>query len=148
MSTTWTIPAATAPSPPTLTEAQRRLFGRDVRFRTDYTVTPSKDYGVVDELEAVKQSVFHEAQTSPGELVFRPDYGMGISDAVKKARSQSLIDQMQNRIRERLAANPRISAIHEVLVEPVTTDDGKPGTRILIRVEAGGRPITINEVLS
>lgn len=135
----WTLPDSTLPSPPVLTD-QQAMFGRDIRFRQDYTVTSAKDWAVLDGIDAVKQSILSEAMTSPGEFSMRPEYGMGLADAVKRPSSRSVLDALVNRVRDRLARNPRVTKILEVAIESVPFDGGV-ALRVTIRVEAAGRDL-------
>ncbi len=141
MATLWTMPDAPRPSPVKLTDAQQ-LFGRDICFRGNFVVTPSKDYAVVDELEAAAQSIYNEAQTEPGEHVFYPEWGMGIAQMVKKPRNSANLAAAENRVRDRLAKNPRISLVKEVSLTPFTTSRGDPGVVLSIVAECGGRPLS------
>lgn len=142
----WTMPDASAPRKPSISEADD-MFGRDIRFRGEYVVTPGGDYAVVDRMDAVKQSVFGEAMTDPGEHFMRPEYGMGISSTTKKARTQALVASQENRVRERLSRNQRVTAVKSVEVDLITTDEGKPGTRITVDVEAGGKNLRLTEAV-
>lgn len=142
----WTKPPDAPRSPPSVSDADD-MFGRDILYRGDYLVTPSGDYAVVDRMEAVKQSVFGEAMTDPGEHFMQQAYGMGISSQVKKARTQALLATQENRVRERLAHNRRVTAVKAVEVEAFTTDDGKPATRITAEVEAGGANLRLTEAV-
>lgn len=140
MPITWVIADEPQPSRAPLTDVQA-MFGRDIRFRGNYVVTASNDYATVDELEAATQSVFNEAQTEPGEHAFLPKWGMGIAQMVKKPRNSANLSAAENRVRERLRANPRISLVKEVSLTPFTSRRGDPGVVLTIRAECGGRPL-------
>lgn len=137
--TTWTLPEALPPSPPVLSDALA-MFGRDIRYRQDFTITAAKDWGVVDGLDAVKQSILNEAMTAPREFALRPDYGMGVADAVKRPSSQSVRDALANRVRDRLARNPRVTRVKEVAIESIAYQGGV-ALRLSIRLEAAGRDL-------
>lgn len=140
----WTKPADAPRSAPSISDADD-MFGRDVYYRGEYLVTPSGDYAVVDRMDAVRQSVVGEAMTDPTEHFMVPAYGMGLASLVKKPRTQSLISSQENRVRERLAQNRRVTAVKAVEVETFTTDDGKPATRVTTEVEAGGAQLRLTE---
>jgi phage baseplate assembly protein W len=137
--TTWTLPEALTPSPPVLSGALA-MFGRDIRFREDFTVTAAKDWATVDGLDAVKQSILNEAMTAPDEFALRPEYGMGLADAVKRPSSRSVTDALTNRVRDRLAKNPRVTKVKQVAIESVAHAGGA-ALRVTIRVEAAGRDL-------
>lgn len=146
----WTLPDFPLPSAPLLSAAEA-LFGRDIRFDGDLSVTAGGDWATVEGIAAVRQSILNEAMTSPGEHSFRPEYGMGLADAVKRPASKSTIDELKNRIRERCAANPRVTAVKELEVErtTVTTQGGRtvPAIRVTLRVESAGRDVRLDPII-
>ncbi len=149
---TWPVsPETPHPQAPTDTD---ELRGRDIKYmRGDMVVTPAGDWAVVEGVDAIRQSVLHEALTSPGEFVFRPEYGMGLAALVKGPLSRAALDAAQNRIRERLTKNPRIARVREALLERVDID-GRSGLRVVIRADGldgqdlGIQPIVIGESFS
>jgi phage baseplate assembly protein W len=136
MPITYTMPAAPAPSPPTLPR-DGALVARDVRFTTDYTIA-SGDYALVEGDAAVKQSIVCEARTSPGELASVPDYGYGLAASVRKAATKSVRDERANRVRERARRNPRVDKVLDVIT--TATDAGE--LKLEVRVTAAGRQLS------
>jgi phage baseplate assembly protein W len=133
----WSMPDLVEPSPPVLTAAQK-LLGRDVKFTSNYELGANGDYLVVEGVAAAKQSMLNEARTTPGELVSVPEYGMGLSALVYLSASRSNRDEAANRVRERLAANPRIERTDEVSVD---RDAERGVTVITARTVVAGREV-------
>lgn len=133
----WSMPDLVEPSPPVLTAAQK-LLGRDIKFNADYELGANGDYLLVEGAAAAKQSILNEARTSPGELVSVPEYGMGLSALVYRTASRANRDEAANRVRERLAVNPRIERTDEVSVD---RDDDRGVTIVTARTVVAGREV-------
>lgn len=149
---TWPVAPAT-PHPQAATDLDE-LRGRDIKYlKGNLVVTPAGDWAVVEGVDAIRQSILHEALTSPGEFVFRPEYGMGLAELVKAPLSRATLDAAQNRTRERLAKNPRIARVREALLERVDIN-GASGLRVVIRADGldgqdlGIQPFVIGESFS
>jgi phage baseplate assembly protein W len=141
----WTMPPE--PGPP-VGPPPSPLGGVDILFAAgNLVVSPSGDWATVEGLDAIRQSVLGEAQTGEGELVFRDEYGMGLAQVVKRALSQATLDERQQRLLERLAANDRVVTVREAKLERVTID-GRVGLRVTIRVAGrDGRDLTLSPIV-
>jgi phage baseplate assembly protein W len=133
----WSMPDLVEPSPPVLTAAQKML-GRDVKFTSNYELGANGDYLLVEGVAAAKQSMLNEARTSPNELVSVPEYGMGLAAMVYRSASRSNRDEAANRVRERLAVNPRIERVDEVSVD---RDTDRGVTVVTARTIVAGREV-------
>jgi hypothetical protein len=96
--------------------ASDEVLGKDLYFRGDFAVGPHRDYLLVDQVAAAKQSVEREGLAAPGDLPLHPDWGFGLRDQVKKPDTKSVRDLIGTRVRNRLAVNPRIQETQDVRV--------------------------------
>jgi hypothetical protein len=90
-------------TPPALTE----LSGEDVMFTSRLEISAG-DWRTVTGSDAAEQSVRREALASPGSLLRRPEWGMGVVNTVFASATRSLIDVMVTRVRRRMLLNPRV----------------------------------------
>lgn len=112
------------------------VFKRDIAFKGDFVLTPTGDIDVISGLENLKQALFHRIITSPGSLVHRPTYGVGIKDYLNGPASLSLQTELARRIQEQLILDPRVE---EVLGVGFSFTDSRPDlTRIVVRVKPRG----------
>lgn len=54
-------------------------YKRDIRHDKDYQATASGDYVTISGIDNVKQRLQHRLITEKGEIVHRPDFGVGIN---------------------------------------------------------------------
>jgi phage baseplate assembly protein W len=142
MGLSYTLPAVTssATTPPPIDEVAKDLFGYDIFFKRDFQITASGDYLRVGGRENLKAAIYRRLLTRPGEYRFRPTYGVGIQDYVKKKPTSSVLDALKQRITEQLLQDPRIS---EVLVElAYETIQEVSVLKVYVRVTTGGTPLT------
>lgn len=133
----WTLPAAELR--PVATTEQDRQFGPDLRFRGDYSVTAAGDYVVATGPEVIHQSIEREALAAPGELVRRPEWGMGVRAELLRPRTPTRVAELRTRVAARVRANPRVTRVRSVEVREVEFAAGKEGVEIEIRADGGGR---------
>lgn len=137
----WSYPAGTRPSPPVLSDLAK-LFGRDIRFRTDRLVTSAGDVATVEGEENLREALFRRFLATPGEFAQRPEYGGGMRDAVYRPFTRALQDGLRNRLEEQALQDPRVSKVHSVTVERVTLGTQEV-TRVHVHLEAGGRALSL-----
>jgi len=136
MPITLTTPGSVSVAAPNETEID--LFGVDIRFDDDVTVTASGDYAVVEGYAALRQAILIRLITNPGEYATQPDFGCGITRWVKKRMSKSDRDSLRQTIIEQLSKEERIQKVEEVLVESLTSNN-TTGVKVSVRVTALGR---------
>lgn len=140
MSLTYTLPPPAARvAPPVTDEATRDLFGYDVMWRQDFVTTTNGDYARVGGRENLKAAVYRRLVTRPGEFRFRPDYGVGVGNYVKKAATSATLDQLKVRIVEQLSQDPRVGVVdvrvaHEVVL-------GTQVLKVYVKVVASGETV-------
>lgn len=137
MGLSFTLPAPTArPSPVPVDAGVKDVFGFDMFFQDDFEITAGGDYKLIGGEENVKAAIYRRLLTRPGEYRFRPDYGVGIQDFVKKSPTTTLLDQLRQRIVDNLSLDTRLAQI-EVTVESDTLRN-IPILRVLVRAVVGG----------
>lgn len=121
-------------------DERRRLLGRDILFDGDYHVTPDGDWQVIEGLDAMRQAIYHRLITRPGEFKARPEYGVGIYDYVKEAKTPAMLAQLKTRIRTNLLRDRRISDV-EVTLEDLTGN--LPGLKVGVTVLIAGERLNL-----
>jgi phage baseplate assembly protein W len=133
----YTLPATTpATSPVPVDAGTKDVFGYDIFFQGMLQLTPGGDYKRIGGAENVKAAIYRRLLTRPGDYRFRPDYGVGLQDFVKKAPTTALLDQLRQRVIDNLSLDIRLSQI-DVTVESDAIND-VPVLRVLVRAVVGG----------
>jgi phage baseplate assembly protein W len=141
MGLSYTLPAAAAaPAPPPIDETAKDLFGYDIYFKKDFQLTPGGDYLRVGGKDNLKAAIYRRLMTRPGEYRFRPEYGCGLQDFVKKKPSTSNLDALKQRIIEQLLQDTRISEVAVDITHETIQD--VPTLKVYVKVTAGGNPLT------
>lgn len=138
MPVAYTVPARSAPVP-RLSDSQR-LFGRDIYFRGNTELTGAGDYVLAEDVRNLRLSIYRRLYTDPGTYAYRPDYGAGLSSAVKSPVNVSELRAIENRVREQLRQEQRVQAVEEVVVQKATLG-GQQVLRVYTKVRAFGRRI-------
>jgi phage baseplate assembly protein W len=108
----------------------------DIAHKSDFLKTATGDLDIISGLENVKDALFRRLVTTPGTLIHRPNYGVGIErfqNAPNTLGNQRLI---ANRIQEQFEQDPRVEAVTGVRVEVGDLTPEK--TIITIRVKIRG----------
>jgi phage baseplate assembly protein W len=111
-------------------------LGRDICHKSDLLVAANGDLQTQVGLENVKTALFHRLITTPGTLVHRPTYGVGMKDYQNAPASLAVYRRLAQRIQEQFALDPRVK---EVLGVAINADDQTPNLIILkVRVDIVG----------
>lgn len=87
-------------------------------------------------LDNVQNALFHRLMTSPGSLIHRPTYGVGIKDYQNAPASLSIYRRLAQKIGEQFALDPRVN---QVLGVSLDADDATPSRVVLtVRVDIMG----------
>lgn len=121
-------------------EIKAAAFGKDLFFRDDLEVAASGDYSTIDGVANLRAAIMRRCMTRQGEYRLRPTYGIGLQDYVKKPMTTALQQQLQHRIIENLAQEPRIQTVLEARVEP-SWIGGDPVLRVTVRAICIGREV-------
>lgn len=112
------------------------FLGKDIAFKSDFVLTASGDLDIIEGLDNLKESLFRRLMTSPGSVVHRPTYGIGIKNYQGALNSFSNQTKITNLIKQQFTEDPRIE---QVLGVSFRSEDDKPDTlNILVRVSVKG----------
>lgn len=115
-------------------------MGKDIAHRSDYERTNTGDLGTIEGLENYRLALFHRLMTTPGALVHRPNYGVGIKDFQNSPASLGTQRQLAIRIKDQFELDSRTDKVLGVRYE---VGDGSPDkTVIIVRV----RPVGYDDV--
>jgi len=120
------------------TPAERALeaiFGVDLNFPGDLVVKGSGDLELTSGLGALKASFARALITTPGEIFWQPDYGIGATEFLNRPASAPILHELKNRIRTTLASDP---AVDEV-TEPTVTVTSNGLVEVDVRVSTAGK---------
>ena len=90
------------------------IEGVDILFAGDLHTDLHGDFQEVQSLDNLRLSILRRLLTSPGEYVYRPTYGCGLRQQVKKPMTLSNINYLKNLIRENLQEDVRIDTIDQI----------------------------------
>ena len=112
------------------------ILGTDIAHKSDYILTATGDLDTLSGLENIKNALFHRLITSPGSLIHRPNYGVGIKDFQGAPNSIELQRQLALRIQEQFEQDPRVV---KVLGVSLNYEDLTPDmVEIIVRVRITG----------
>jgi phage baseplate assembly protein W len=97
----------------------------DISLMGDMQVTASGDLMTVSGLNNLQQALFHRLITSPGALVHRPTYGVGILQYQNAPTSFSSQQAIAEAIKDQFEQDPRVQAVVGV---SITSEDETPET--------------------
>jgi len=129
---TYTLPPPRPfkPAAPAATE----VSGEDILFRDQLEVAAG-DWRTINGSDAAEQSVRREASSNVGSLLRRPDWGMGVTQALFKNATKSSRDSIATQVRTRMLKNPRVGRF---ISAEVIKLDSVSGTGVIIKYEPVG----------
>ena len=127
-----------AGGPPGQYEEEAEAYGRDLFFDGDLHVDPTGDYVTVEGVENLRRAIIRRIMVRPGEYRLRPNYGAGMKAYVKKRFTNTVKSEIEKRIAEQLAQEPRIRRVISVEVTEEIFNT-KPYFKIALVAEALGR---------
>jgi len=109
---------------------------KDVLHNGDLRVTASGDLECVTGILNLKQALFHRLLTTPGALVHRPEYGVGIKNFQNAVNTLDTQRRLANNIIDQFSRDIRIQEVSGVRI---TSEDSSPGKVVIyVRVKAVG----------
>lgn len=91
---------------------QREVLLVDALFEGgDFALTTSGDLALVEGLQNLRDAIGRRLITRSGQVVFRPEYGIGIIDFVARPNSERNKQDMINRVRANLMDDSRVEKI-------------------------------------
>lgn len=142
MGLSWTLPTATpTPAPVPADKGTSDLYGYDILFKKgNLPLNAQGDYTRVGGLENLRAAILRRLTTRPGEFKFRPNYGVGVQNWVRKVKNQANLEALQLRCIEQLSQDSRIETV-DVKCTPITVN-GIEALRVVVSVTTGGQPHT------
>lgn len=108
----------------------------DFAFTSDFVVTPAGDLATQTGLANYKDALFRRLITTPGSLIHRPNYGVGIKRFQNSINTIPTQQRLAGIIKEQLERDPRT---RRVLGVTVVNNNTRPElVQIIVRVEAIG----------
>lgn len=112
------------------------IYGRDIAFKRDFVPTASGDLDTIEGLANVKEAIIRRILTTPGGIIHRPEYGVGLKDFQNGLNTISAQRELAARLQEQLPQDPRVE---RVLSLSVSSEDDRPDlVKIIVRVQLVG----------
>lgn len=112
----------------------------DIKHRRDFVQTTgagtSGDVQVETGRENVRQALFRRLMTSPGTLVHRPNYGVGIKDYQNATLTLDQKRSLAQRIKDQFEQDDRVKEVSGVRME--SEDETPEKTVITVRIKLVG----------
>lgn len=108
----------------------------DIAFKNDFVRTATGDLDLLSGLENIKIALFRRLMTTPGTIIHRPNYGVGLKNFQNAPSSLGLQQDLAKTIQEQFEQDPRVQSVTGVAIH---FDDYSPSrTTIVVRVELEG----------
>lgn len=111
-------------------------YKKDLAYKSDFVLSSTGDFDTISGLENMKQALFNRLVTSPGSLIHRPNYGVGIKDFQNSPSTLSTQRQLALRIQEQFELDPRVEKVTGVQVNFDTLTPEK--SIIIVKVKLQG----------
>jgi len=98
-------------------------YGVDLRYPGDLVVRGSGDLERTRGIEAFKSAFARALITSPGELFWRPDYGIGATEFLNRPINKATILDLKNRIRRSAQSEAAVERVDELEVSYSPTSE-------------------------
>lgn len=113
------------------------FYGLDIEHRDDFIREEGAgDINTIEGLENVKEALRRRLITRPGEVVHRPEYGVGLPDYLNAPATLPVKQALAAKIATQFARDPRVQEILGIQME--TTDFSPDKTVITVRVKLVG----------
>lgn len=128
---------------PSQLEALR--YGRDLALPdAGVRLTPSGDWPTREGRPNVTAAVLERAETTPGELTHRPDYGAGVERFVEAIASPAKRAELVVALRDNLSRDPRLAEVSARIAAPA---GGASVVTLLVRLRGNDDPDRIEFTL-
>jgi phage baseplate assembly protein W len=115
--------------------AIEEFLGKDIAHQRDFILTPSGDLETSIGLQNLKEALYRRLLTTPGSLIHRPDYGVGIKNWQNGLNSIARQRELANRISSQFQEDPRIESVSAVEVLP---NDNPSLLQLKVKVKVRG----------
>jgi len=111
-----------------ITNGITQSMGTDISLLGDMRLTAGGDVQLVAGLANLYQALFHRLITVPGSLVYKPNYGIGITRFQNAPNSLPVQQNIASLIQEQFPQDPRVQSVSSV---SITSEDGTPQKTIV-----------------
>jgi phage baseplate assembly protein W len=108
----------------------------DIEFENDFVKSDANGLQTISGLDNLKQALYARLMTTPGTLVHRPTYGVGIKDYQNSISSTTQQTILANKIQEQFLQDPRVADVTGISID--NTDDEPQLTTINVSVVVVG----------
>lgn len=96
---------------------------RDIAFKSDLVQTPSGDFDLIAGLDNLKEALFRRLITTPGAIIHRPEYGVGLKKFQGSLSSLDNQRTLATLIKEQFEEDERVEKVTGV---SFIVDDNTP----------------------
>lgn len=99
----------------------------------DMTLTASGDLGTISGLANLKAALFRRLITTPGSLVHRPQYGVGVGQFQNSLSSFAKQQQLAALIQEQFEQDPRVQEVSSVGIDASDTSPNLTTIKVSVK---------------
>jgi phage baseplate assembly protein W len=89
----------------------------DLLLDDDFTVSAQGDFALVEGVANVRQALLHRLLTTPGTVVHRPEYGVGIQDYLNSPLSFDTKRKMAVAIQGQFLNDSRVAEVKTIQIQ-------------------------------
>lgn len=89
-------------------------LGVDVKIAGDYEKSATGDVKLIDGLQNLKEAIYRRILTTPGEVVHRPNYGVGLKRYTNRPSNIYNQQELSNAIRLNVLNEQRIERVNSI----------------------------------
>jgi hypothetical protein len=130
-------PEGRSPSP--IDRALENVYGVDLAYPGDLVVRGSGDLERTTGIGALLANFARALITTPGELFWRPTYGVGATEFLNLPVSAGNIAELKNRIRRNLSADPAVEQVDDPVVSIAADGSGLIEIDVFVRIAGHGQ---------
>ncbi len=112
------------------------IYLKDIALITDMQRAPDGDLQSITGLRNLKEALYRRLVATPGTLIHRPDYGVGIKDYLNSVNSLNNQRSLALRVKEQFERDPRVEEVVSLRFEQDSVVPGK--FTIFTKVKAVG----------
>ena len=104
--------------------AFERVYGTDLARDSDYILTSAGDLKVISGLAALRANFMRALVTVPGEIFWRPRYGVGLLELLNSKVTAAAIEEKKSQIRTYLMREPLVDKVGPLSITLTATTPG------------------------
>lgn len=107
---------------------------KDIALIKDMQRAPDGDLQSITGLRNIRQALFRRLLVTPGTLVHRPDYGVGIKNFLNAPNSLDQQRKLALRVKEQFERDPRVDEVVSLSFDVDDIDPSKFTINVRVRV--------------